>query len=156
MQLCFCTQTLFVFLSFPFLYGWNNARLLEDHQQFYEEKNRIQMLKMAEQEDRMDLGLQWHQSGAVFLEQLTITTKFLREKMMGENSQQRTQAKKFSDINCTNVFLGQSPKTIKIKTKINQWDLNLQAFASKGNHKQKQKWKNTPCRMGENSFKQYN
>ena len=31
--------------------------------------------------------------------------------------------KTFSDINCTNVFLGQSPKAIKIKTKINKWDL---------------------------------
>ena len=29
----------------------------------------------------------------------------------------------FSDINGTNVFLGQSPKAIEIKTKINQWDL---------------------------------
>ena len=27
------------------------------------------------------------------------------------------------DINCTNVFLGQSPKAIEIKTKINKWDL---------------------------------
>ena len=26
-------------------------------------------------------------------------------------------------INCTNVFLGQSPKAIEIKTKINKWDL---------------------------------
>ena len=29
----------------------------------------------------------------------------------------------FSDINITNVFLGQSPKAIEIKTKIKQWDL---------------------------------
>ena len=29
----------------------------------------------------------------------------------------------FSDINHNNVFLGQSPKVIKIKTKINKWDL---------------------------------
>ena len=28
-----------------------------------------------------------------------------------------------SDINHTNVFLGQSPKAIEIKTKINKWDL---------------------------------
>ena len=27
------------------------------------------------------------------------------------------------DINCTNVFLGQSSKAIEIKTKINKWDL---------------------------------
>ena len=31
--------------------------------------------------------------------------------------------KTLSDINCTNVFLGQSPKAIEIKTKINKWDL---------------------------------
>jgi len=31
--------------------------------------------------------------------------------------------KTFSDINHTNVFLGQSPKAIEIKTKINQCDL---------------------------------
>ena len=31
--------------------------------------------------------------------------------------------KTFSDINCTNVFLGQSPRTIEIKTKLNKWDL---------------------------------
>ena len=29
----------------------------------------------------------------------------------------------FSDINITNVFLGQSPKAVEIKTKIKQWDL---------------------------------
>ena len=31
--------------------------------------------------------------------------------------------KTFSDINQSNVFLGQSPKTIEIKTEINKWDL---------------------------------
>ena len=31
--------------------------------------------------------------------------------------------KTFSDINHTNCFLGQSPKAIEIKTKINKWDL---------------------------------
>ena len=31
--------------------------------------------------------------------------------------------KTFSDINRTNVFLGQFPKAIEIKTKINKWDL---------------------------------
>ena len=29
----------------------------------------------------------------------------------------------FSDINCTNVFLGQSAKTTETKAKINKWDL---------------------------------
>ena len=32
-------------------------------------------------------------------------------------------SKTFSDINCTNVFLGQSSKAIEIKAKINKWDL---------------------------------
>ena len=31
--------------------------------------------------------------------------------------------KTFSDINCTNVFLGQSPKAIEIQIKTNQRDL---------------------------------
>ena len=31
--------------------------------------------------------------------------------------------KTFSDINHTNVFLGQSPKATEIEAKINQWDL---------------------------------
>jgi len=41
------------------------------------------------------------------------TIKFLEENM----------GKTFSDINCTNVFLGWSPKAIEIKAKINKWDL---------------------------------
>ena len=32
-------------------------------------------------------------------------------------------SKIFSDINRTNVFLGQFPKAIEIKAKINKWDL---------------------------------
>ena len=32
--------------------------------------------------------------------------------------------KTFSDVNCTNVFLDQSPKAIEIKTKTNKWDLS--------------------------------
>ena len=39
--------------------------------------------------------------------------------------------KTFSDINPTNVFLGQSPKAIEIKTKINKWDLiKLKCFST--------------------------
>ena len=36
---------------------------------------------------------------------------------------ERNTGKTFSDIRCTNVFLGQSPKAIGIKAKINKWDL---------------------------------
>ena len=32
-------------------------------------------------------------------------------------------SKTFSDINLTNVFLGQSPKATEIKAKLNQWNL---------------------------------
>ena len=39
--------------------------------------------------------------------------------------------KTFSDINRANVFLGQSPKAIEIKAKINKWDLmKLQSFCT--------------------------
>ena len=44
-------------------------------------------------------------------------------KILEEN-----RGKILSDINCTNVFLGQSPKAIEIKTKINQWDPKIQKF----------------------------
>ena len=44
----------------------------------------------------------------------------------------------FSHINCTTVFLGQSPKAIEVKGKINKWDLiKHKLLHSKGNHKQK-------------------
>ena len=38
--------------------------------------------------------------------------------------------KTFSDLNHTNVFLGQSPKAEEIKAKINKWDLiKLKSFS---------------------------
>ena len=36
---------------------------------------------------------------------------------------EKNLGKTFSDINHTNVFLGQSPKAMEIKMKINKWDL---------------------------------
>ena len=39
-------------------------------------------------------------------------------KLLEENT-----GKKLSDIDCTNVFLGLSPKAIEIKTKISKWNL---------------------------------
>ena len=39
-------------------------------------------------------------------------------KLLEENT-----GKTFSDINCTNVFLDQSPKAIEMKAKISKWDL---------------------------------
>ena len=44
---------------------------------------------------------------------MVVFIKLLEEKI----------GKTFSDINSTNVFLGQSPKAIEIKVKINKWDL---------------------------------
>ena len=31
--------------------------------------------------------------------------------------------KTFSDISCTNAFLGQTPKATEIKAKVNEWDI---------------------------------
>ena len=48
--------------------------------------------------------------------------------------------KTFSDINLTNVFSGQSPKTREIKAKINQWDLiKLTSFCTAKETKKKTK-----------------
>ena len=49
--------------------------------------------------------------------------------------------KRFSDINCSKIFLGQSPKAKEIKAKINKWDLiKFKRFLhSKGNHQQNKK-----------------
>ena len=73
--------------------------------------------------------------------------KVLEEKNIG---------KTFSDINHTNVFLGQSPKAIEIKTKINKWDLikptsfHTAKETTKSNNNIKKK---TAYRMGENICK---
>ena len=51
-----------------------------------------------------------------WLKDLTIRQDII--KPLEEN-----RGKIFSNINHTNVFLGQSPKAIEIKTKIKNWDL---------------------------------
>ena len=59
--------------------------------------------------------------------------------------------KTFSDINLTNVFLGQSPKATEIKAKRNQWDLiKLTSFCIAKETKKKKK---TAHSMRENNFK---
>ena len=68
------------------------------------------------------------------------TTKLL-EEIIG---------KAFFDISCTNIFLGQSPKAIEIKTKINKYDLIKLTSFCKANHEQNEK---TSYRMGENICK---
>ena len=67
-------------------------------------------------------------------------------------------SKTFSDINHNNVILGQSPKAIEIKAKINKWDLiKLTSFAQQRKPSKKPKNKNknkkTTYRMGENTCK---
>ena len=61
---------------------------------------------------------------------LTPCTKGNSKWLKGLNIRQDTikqleenTGKIFYYLNCTNIFLGQSPKAIEIKTKINQWDL---------------------------------
>ena len=54
---------------------------------------------------------------------------------------EQSRGKTLFDINCTSVFLGQSPKAIEIKPRINKWDLiKLTSFCTaKGNHKKNEK-----------------
>ena len=55
------------------------------------------------------------------------------------------------DINCTSVFLGQSPSVAKIKVKINKRDrITYKLLHSRGNHKQNEK---TTYRLGESICK---
>uniref|UniRef100_A0A8D1JMM5 Uncharacterized protein n=1 Tax=Sus scrofa TaxID=9823 RepID=A0A8D1JMM5_PIG len=63
--------------------------------------------------------------------------------------------KTFSGINCTYVFLGQTPKATEIKAKIKQWDLiKLANFCSvKETINNPPPEKKTTYGMGENSFK---
>ena len=58
--------------------------------------------------------------------------KTWRHKFLKENI-----GKTVSDINCNNIFLGQSHKVKEINAKINKWDLiNLMSLHNKENHKQ--------------------
>ena len=68
-------------------------------------------------------------------------------KLLEEN-----RGKTFSDINCTNVFSGQSPKASEIEANINQWDLIKRTSFCTPRETIKKK-KKTPYRMGEKSSK---
>ena len=73
-------------------------------------------------------------------------------KLIGENI-----GKTFYDINCPNVFLGQSPKAIEMKTKINPWDrIKLTSFCTAKETIKNNNNKKTIFGMGESSFKQCN
>ena len=53
--------------------------------------------------------------------------------------------KTFSDINHTSVLLGQPPKAIEIKTKINKWNLiKLTSFCTAEGNQQKKTKKQSP------------
>ena len=86
---------------------------------------------------------------------LTPCTKINSKCLKGLNIRQDTIkhleeniGKTFSDINVMNIFSGQSSNAIKIKAKINQWDLTkLTSFCTA------KETKKTTYRMGENSFK---
>ena len=72
---------------------------------------------------------------------IKINSKWLKDLTIRHNTIKLLEeniGKTFSDINCSNVFLGQSPKAIEIKEKINKWELikTNKFLHSKGNHKQ--------------------
>ena len=62
--------------------------------------------------------------------------------------------KAFSDINCTNIFLGQSPKAIEVKNQQQKrWDLNELAIFSIAKKTINKQTKKTNYRMGESICK---
>ena len=80
-----------------------------------------------------------------------INSKWLEDLNVRQNTikiPEENMGKTLSDINCINIFLGQSPKATEIRAKINQWDLiKLRAKETI------KKTKKTTYRMGENNFK---
>ena len=67
---------------------------------------------------------------------------------------EESTGKTFSDTTHTNIFLGQAPKAIEIKTKINKWDLvKLISFFTLKKKKKKKQKKKTTNRIGETIYK---
>ena len=77
-----------------------------------------------------------------------INSKWLKDLSVRHNTIKLLEESKgitFSDINPTNVFLGQSLKAIEIKPKINKWDLiKLTSFCTAMKRKKKKKTKRQP------------
>ena len=60
------------------------------------------------------------------IKSIKIISKWLKDLNIRQDTKkllEENTGKTFSDINCSDVFLGQSPKGIEIKAKINKWDL---------------------------------
>ena len=86
-----------------------------------------------------------------------INSKWLKDLNIRHDTIKRLEkniGKTFSDINGSNVFLGQSPNAIETKAKIKKWDLiKLISFCIAPNHKE---YERTTLRMGENICKRIN
>ena len=57
---------------------------------------------------------------------IKLNSRWLKDLSIGHDTLkllEENTGKAFSDINRTSVFLGQTPKAIEVKTKINKWDL---------------------------------
>ena len=67
-----------------------------------------------------------------------ITSKWLKDLNIRQDTiklLEDNMSKTLLETNCSNVFLGQFPKAIEIKTKIDPWDLiKLTNLHSEGNH----------------------
>ena len=95
-----------------------------------------------------------HISEKTFIQKDTFTLQNdyrLKHKTRHHKTPRREHKQNFSDIYYINVFLGQSPRAIEIKTKTNQWDLIK--FISFCTAKETIKKKEKTYRMGENSCK---
>ena len=72
-----------------------------------------------------------------------MNSKWLKELNLRQDSiklPEENIGKTFSDINCTNIFLDQSPRVTEIKMEINQWDLiKLTSFCTAKEMKKKTK-----------------
>ena len=85
-----------------------------------------------------------------------INSKWLKDlnvKTWHHKTPRREYSKTFSDINHTNVFLGQSLKAIEIKAKINKWDLIKHTSFHTAKETIKKKKEKKTYRMKENICK---